>query len=522
MNTDNSISFRRMLVAFLVSLAIINIWDYFFPTKNMKPQNNQEVSKTTQNDSHHNTFSPKKRDIVQISNKKVVIDVDKTNLLIDNVKLIDYNKNILIPINQDGYKFISFGILENNNDINDFQLTNITKSSLDFESISNRKIKISLMLDEEYGLTVQINKNNGQESYVQVLENKPLATKNSPSHEGFVVYKNNAIKEIKYSEAKKRRFSHNIDNTWLGISFKYWYFAIKSDQQTSKILVDHDNEDVFGVISNESKNNNITYNIAFGPKNLDYIKTYSQKYNMPNLDKIIDFGMFHLIAKPILSLTKFFFRYINNYGIAIILTTIFVKIILFFLSRQSYSNMSKMKAVQTQISEVRELHKGDAKTINEKTIELYRKNGINPFSGILPLLLQIPVFFAMYKVFSIAIEFRGQEFLFWQDISKNDNLFILNGFGYFDFTPPSFMQIGILPVIMGLTMYIQQKLSAGATPSMDPQQQKMMELMPLIFIFIFSSFPVGLMIYWITSNIFGIVQQIITNIINANRNTKVS
>ena len=239
------------------------------------------------------------------------------------------------------------------------------------------------------------------------------------------------------------------------------------------------------------------YGLFFGPKNVRILRSVGK-----DLDKAVDFGWFDFLARPLLWLMNFFYRYIPNYGVAIIILTILVKAILFPLGTKSYKSMNEMKKLQPIMTEIREKYKGDKKKMNEEVMGLYRTYKINPMGGCLPMIAQIPVFFALYRMLYQAIELRHAPFFGWiNDLSAPDRLF------RFDFSIP-FMEppfgIPVLTLVMGATMLLQQKM----TPSPgDPNQARMMMLMPIVFTFIFINFSSGLVLYWLINNVLSISQQ---------------
>jgi len=220
------------------------------------------------------------------------------------------------------------------------------------------------------------------------------------------------------------------------------------------------------------------------------------------LKKAVNFGMFDVIAKPCVWAMNYLYEFIPNYGIAIIILTVFIKIILWPLGSKSYKSMSEMKKLQPLMTEIREKHKGDKQKMNQELMALYKTYKVNPMGGCLPMVLQIPVFFALYRMLYQAIELRHAPFFLWiNDLSAPDRLF------HFGFSIP-FMEppygIPVLTIIMGATMLLQQKMSP---PPGDPTQAKMMMLMPVVFTFIFINFSSGLVLYWLINNVLSISQQ---------------
>jgi YidC/Oxa1 family membrane protein insertase len=242
------------------------------------------------------------------------------------------------------------------------------------------------------------------------------------------------------------------------------------------------------------------YELYFGPKSMNYLKPVGH-----DLDKVIDFGMFDLLAKPCLWLLNYLYSVIPNYGVAIIILTILTKVLLWPLGTKSYKSMSQMKKMQPLIQEMREKYKDDKKKMNEAIMGLHRTYGINPLGGCLPMIVQIPFFFALYRMLDQAIELRHAPFFGWiKDLSAPDRLFDF-GFAIPFMDPP--YGIPVLTIIMGATMIWQQKMTPATG---DPTQAKMMMMMPVVFTFIFINFSSGLVLYWLINNVLSIGQQIYT------------
>ncbi|MBN9145037.1 MAG: membrane protein insertase YidC [Novosphingobium sp. 63-713] len=219
----------------------------------------------------------------------------------------------------------------------------------------------------------------------------------------------------------------------------------------------------------------------------------------------IDWGWFRWFEKPIFWLLRSLFKFVGNFGVAIILLTVIVRGIMFPVAQRQFSSMAAMKAIQPKMKALQERYKDDKAKLQEETLKLYKEEGVNPLAGCLPIFLQIPVFFALYKVLMVSIDMRHQPFALWiHDLSAPDPKHILNLFGLLPFDPPSFLAIGVLAVILGITMWLQFKLQPAAP---DPAQQQVMGIMPWMMMFIMAPFASGLLVYWITSNLLTIAQQ---------------
>ena len=246
--------------------------------------------------------------------------------------------------------------------------------------------------------------------------------------------------------------------------------------------------------------------IFVGPKRLEHLQYVADKYKIQKFDKAIDFGMFYFISKPLLIILKKLYALSGNFGVAIILLTILVRMIIFPLANRSYKATARMKNVAPKLKELKETYANDRRALQMATYELYKQENINPMSAIVPMLFQIPVFFALYKVLVISIEMRDAPFVGWiVDLSSKDPTSIFNLFGLLPYEVPQFLQIGVLPIFMGLTMFVQQLMTP--MPQMDKSQQKIFKWMPIILTFILAPMPAGLVLYWSCSNIFTIIQQ---------------
>jgi YidC/Oxa1 family membrane protein insertase len=238
------------------------------------------------------------------------------------------------------------------------------------------------------------------------------------------------------------------------------------------------------------------------------LDSYASADNIPLFDHAIDFGWFYWITKPIFLTLDFFYKIIGNFGLAILLLTVIIKLIFFPLANKSYRAMSKMKLLQPEMEKLRQRFGDDKARLQQEMMALYKRVGANPMAGCLPIIIQIPVFFSLYKVLYVTIEMRHAPFFGWiHDLSAPDPTTFLNLFGALPFTPPhelAFLHIGAWPLIMGVTMFLQQKMNP---PPPDPVQAKLFMLLPIIFTFTLSRFPAGLVIYWSWNNLLSITQQ---------------
>ena len=240
-------------------------------------------------------------------------------------------------------------------------------------------------------------------------------------------------------------------------------------------------------------------------KEVETIDSYAADESINKFDLVIDWGWFYFFTKPLFFVIDYLFKYSGNFGVAIVIITIAIRLIFFPLANYSFRSMAKMKAVQPEMTRLKELHKEDKVKLQQEMMALYRKEKINPASGCLPILIQIPFFFAIYKMLFISLEMRHQPFFGWiKDLSDKDPTSIFNLFGLIPWDPPSFLIIGIWPILMGASMWVQQKLNPAPT---DPIQAKIFAFFPLFLTIILASFPSGLVVYWTINNILTIAQQ---------------
>jgi YidC/Oxa1 family membrane protein insertase len=328
---------------------------------------------------------------------------------------------------------------------------------------------------------------------------------------------NKLLKEVSYQDLESDgplSFRDTEPGGWLGISDKYWLSAILPNSKTDTKFDAHfkynNNKYQVDYLSQKKSvapgsTTSSVNNLFAGAKVLSLLDFYGQYLKLDLFDRAIDFGWFYFITKPIFNALRYCYDLVGNFGISILLITIIIKLALLPLATKSYRSMNKMKQLQPQMESIKQLYKDDKIKQNQAIMELYKKEKVSPLSGCLPLLIQIPIFFSLYKVLYITIEMRHAPFYGWiHDLSAPDPTTIFNLFGLIPWAPPTFLMIGAWPLIMALTMFIQQKFNPE--PS-DPVQAKVMKLLPLFFIFMFASFPAGLVIYWAWSNIISIIQQ---------------
>jgi YidC/Oxa1 family membrane protein insertase len=246
--------------------------------------------------------------------------------------------------------------------------------------------------------------------------------------------------------------------------------------------------------------------VIIAAKRVDVIDGYAESLQIDKFDLAIDWGMLYFITRPLFTAIDYFFKMFGNYGLAIIAVTVCIRLAFFPLANFSFRSMAKMKQLQGPMQQLKDLHKNDKMKLQQEMMALYKREKVNPMSGCLPILVQIPVFFALYKVLFVTIEMRHMPFYGWvKDLSERDPTSLFNLFGLLPYDVPSFLMIGAWPVAMGISMFIQQKLNPAPT---DPMQAKIFMFFPLFLTVILAPFPAGLVIYWTFNNIFTMMQQV--------------
>ena len=363
---------------------------------------------------------------------------------------------------------------------------------------------------QDYRIQMQIEVRNTSNQSLQGapflrLVNSPISENVNRVFHGPAAFVNGELHEIKPKDLAEAEQTLQGKISWAAYESTYFMCGIipeKADSSLLRLKADQ-NEKVSTILSGANdilapqESHLYNYTIYFGPKKLDTLKTVGH-----DLEKIVDFGWFDMMAKPTLYLLKFFYKYFHNYGIAIILVTIIIKLLFWPISHKGMKSMKTMQKIQPKMAKLREKYKDDQQRLNQEMMKLYQTYKINPLGGCLPMVLQIPVFFALYKVLLQTIELRHAPFMLWiTDLSAPDRLFI-------GFNIPYLGGLPVLTLLMGASMFLQQKM----TPSTgDPNQARMMLLLPVVFTFMFINFASGLVLYWFLNNLLSMLQQYIIN-----------
>jgi YidC/Oxa1 family membrane protein insertase len=336
-------------------------------------------------------------------------------------------------------------------------------------------------------------------------------------HEGPLGVFDGTLREIDYDDLQE---DGNVEQRsvggWIGITDKYWLAALVPDQTQAMTyrfvhsIRDQDDRYQVDYLGGEARieagaTHEATNRLFVGAKEVKRLDAYSDELGIANFDLAVDFGWFYFLTKPFFYAISWLYLYLGNFGLAILAFTVFVKLLFYPLANKSYRSMAKLRELTPKLQTLREQYGDDKVRLNQEMMALYKTEKVNPAAGCLPILVQIPVFFALYKVLFVNIEMRHAPFYGWiKDLSVADPTSLFNAFGLIPWTPPEFLLIGAWPVFMGLTMWLQQRLNPQPT---DPVQAKIFMFLPLFFTFLLGTFPAGLVIYWTWNNLLSIAQQ---------------
>ena len=547
---------KNLLLAVVFSLVILIGFDFFFAPKKSevnKVQVNENISEETldKNTPSIDSSIVKKSNKIKSSEKRIKFKANRIegsiNLFgatIDDIILSDYFQTIekkkkiqvLQQENSNSPYFLRMGWastdksleLPDKNSLWKANKENFNNEKINLEWSNNKGLKIirEISFDENFMITITDEVINGTSGKIDLTNFSYLRRKNyEPENKFFILHEgplgvfNDTLKEISYDELhENKEIVESTKNGWIGYTDHYWQVAIFPDTNESfkarfktlndrrnSIQIDFINDNVKSV---EPNSNLVTKSYVFaGAKEVPLIDNYIKELNVNKLDLSVDFGWFYFLTKPLFYALNFLSTKFENFGIGIIILTIFIRIILFPLANKSFKSMNSMRILTPEIQRVRERYKDDRQKMNQEMFALYREKKINPAAGCLPILIQIPIFFALYKVLFVSIEMRHAPFFGWiKDLSAPDPTSLFNLFGLIPWDPPLFLTIGIWPLLMGLTMYLQQKINP---PPPDPIQAKIFMMLPFIFTFLLATFPSGMVVYWTVNNVLSIGQQYI-------------
>jgi len=403
--------------------------------------------------------------------------------------------------------------------------------TLIYDNGEGLEFRRTIAVDDKYLFTIKDEVTNKGSSPVSLFPYALISRHGTPQtlgyyilHEGLIgVLGESGLQEFTYKNiAEKKVVNFDVVNGWLGITDKYWAAVLVPD--TSARLKARFSTGTIGNLPTYQTDYllevqtvapgataSVNGRLFAGAKEVAVVNDYDRSLKLNRFDLLIDWGWFYFITKPLFIAIDYLYHLVGNFGLAILIITVLIKIAFFPLANKSYASMAKMKAVQPQMMAIRDRYADDKAKQQQELMELYRKEKINPLAGCLPIAIQIPVFFSLYKVLFVTIEMRHAPFFGWiHDLSAQDPTNIFNLFGLIPLDPTvlpllgPFLHVGAWPLIMGVTMWFQMKLNP-APP--DPTQAMIFNWMPLIFTFMLASFPAGLVIYWAWNNLLSVLQQ---------------
>ena len=543
---------KNIVAAISLSAAVIVLYSLFFAPPPITKENMAEGNKVEQNsdtpslDQKENVAEISREEAlnqserINFENESIVGSISLKGGVIDDLTFKQYNISLdsqekvtlLSPRNsKDGY-LIESGFITSDKNVEIPNSNSIWKVSGNNKLTDQSPIKISwtndqgitfekeIALDDKYLFSIKQSVINPTDkkydfyTYGQIIRNEmPDISNFYILHEGLVATLDDELIEEDYDDIQEKKFSRTAQKGWLGIGDKYWVTSlIPPREKEFKTTFDYKDKFRANFVSTEplelNENSLIeeTLQIIVAAKRVDVIDGYAESLNIDKFDLTIDWGFLYFITKPLFFGIDYFFKLLGNYGLAIIAITICIRLAFFPLANFSFRSMAKMKALQPEMARLKELHKDDKMKLQQAMMALYKKEKVNPMSGCLPILVQIPVFFALYKVLFVTIEMRQMPFYGWiQDLSERDPTSLFNLFGLLPYDVPSFLVIGAWPVAMGVSMWVQQKLNPAPT---DPMQAKIFMFFPLFLTIILAPFPAGLVIYWTVNNILTMAQQV--------------
>ncbi|MCO5732601.1 membrane protein insertase YidC [Rhizobium sp. SSA_523] len=483
---------------------------------------------------------------VAIDTQALSGSINLTGARLDDLHLRDYHETVdpasptitlLSPADTKGGYFTEIGFIPGENVgsvpgpstvwtvASGDKLTAQTPVTLQFTNDKGVVFSRTFAVDEHYMVTVTDKVENATGAAISLASYGRVTRYNKPEHasvyvihEGFlgVLGTEGGLTEESYSSVEKEPYTFpKATGGWLGITDKYWATTLIPPQTLpyearfthfadgqARFQADYKTDAVTVQPGQSTEMKNL---IFAGAKEVPLVDGYEQSLGIPRFDLLIDWGWFYFITKPMFKLMDFFFRYFGNFGVAILCTTIVVKLLFFPLANKQYASMAGMKRVQPKMEELKAKHGDDRMALQQAMMQLYKEEKINPIAGCWPVLLQIPIFFSLYKVIYVTIEMRHAPFFGWiQDLSAPDPTSLFNLFGLLPYDVPHALMIGVWPIIMGITMFLQMRMNP--TPP-DPTQAMIFTWMPLVFTFMLASFPAGLVIYWAWNNTLSIMQQ---------------
>ena len=552
---------KNLLLAVVFSIAVLFGFDFFFgPKKTTQQENVIDNSTSFKNDKsnsidteapsikgspslsvkQNNDFKEKR---ISFKANRIEGSINLFGATIDEIILSDYFETIkkekkiklLQKENSNSPYFLRMGwastdkklMLPNKDSLwkSKTKTNNIDPLEIEWTSKQGLKINRKISFDENFMITVEDIVLNQTGNNVELTNYSYIRRKNHrPENKFFILHEgplgvfNDTLKEFSYEDFEEQSIVESSTNGWVGYTDHYWQVAIFPDTEEpfkaevrkiknslNSIQIDFINDNLKTVKPGETLT--VKSYVFAGAKEVPLIDNYIKTLKVNKLDLSVDFGWFYFLTKPLFYALNYLSVLFTNFGVGIIILTIFIRIILFPLANKSFKSMNSMRILTPEIQRIRERYKDDRNKMNQEMFALYREKKINPAAGCLPILIQIPIFFALYKVLFVSIEMRHAPFFGWiKDLSAPDPTSLFNLFGLIPWDPPMFLTIGIWPLLMGLTMYLQQKINP---PPPDPIQAKVFMMLPFIFTFLLATFPSGMVVYWTVNNVLSIGQQYI-------------
>jgi YidC/Oxa1 family membrane protein insertase len=549
---------RNVIIAVILSTAILIGWSMYFENTDEAQRKRLEIQGKTETQTNiqkpetpqtgkvnptkaiSRSDALKESDRVFIENSNLSGSISLRGALIDDIILKNYRETldksskpivVLSPKkSEDGY-FVESGWATTKSDVKvpdnnsvwqireGKKLTPASPVTLEWNNREGVVFSKKIEVDDKYLFKITETIRNEKSKTIELFHYSQITKNTKPNtenfyilHEGLIGVVDKNLKEETYSTIEKEKKTYTGKSGWFGITDKYWMSAIipesgKSFKGEYSFANSYKANFIISepTIANPQKSTSNTLKIFIGAKEVYPIDNYTDKEKIDRFDLSIDWGWFYFITKPLFFVIDYIFKIVGNFGVAIIILTLLVRILFFPLNNYSFKSMAKMKVLQPEMLRIKELYKDDVKRTQQEMMALYKREKVNPLSGCLPILVQIPIFFAVYKMLFVTLEMRHAPFFGWiKDLSAADPTTIFNLFGLIPWNPPSFLMIGVWPILMGITMYFQMKLNP--TPP-DPIQAKIFAFFPLIMTVMLATFPSGLVVYWTVSNVLTMAQQ---------------
>ncbi len=560
---------KNIIAAIALSAAVIVLYGLFFAPsqddlKNLSNQANQKDKVINESDAPSIDEEVKIKNIsrdeainsedrIFFENEFIKGSISLAGGFIDDLELKTYNKTLnseekiklLNPsLTNEGYAFNTGWATKSNTNTPKSDTVWIAETSnklspnnpikIYFENDDGIRFERIISIDNKYLFTINQKLINSSGKTIKIYPYAIINRNNLPSdltdfyilHEGYTLITGENLEEVDYDDVKEKKYSSEGSSGVLIQGDKYWMTSIIPEQgRNFRFDLDYKEKYVASYIDlkgYESRPNSViehSVQSLIGAKEIKQINQYKDELRIEKLDLIVNYGVLYFIIVPMHKILSYFFNFTGNYGYAIILLTILVRLVFFPLNQYSMKSMGKMKGLGPEIENLKSRFKDDKQQLQREMMKLYKANGVNPASSCFPILVQIPIFFSLYKLLLLDLAMRHSPFVWiWEDLSAKDPTTIFNLFGLLPYTVPSFLEIGILPVLMGSSMWLQMKLSPQPSGSdeMQKMQKKIFMLMPLFLTVILAPFAAGLILYWVCTNILTIIQQYIIN-----RNIKV-